>query len=98
MNDEGSIVWPFVKTGLTLLGGLVALGLILSLIRPVLMLATVAGVGYLSYRIAAGWSGRALSGASERRALNSGDDDFSRRMAELDRIDRQLDAEIRKHS
>lgn len=79
-----------------MLGGLVALSLMVPLLKTVLILGVLAGAGYVGYRLFMG-SDRAIEGGKERKAL-SPDNDFERRMRELDAMDKKLDAEIRKHS
>jgi hypothetical protein len=95
-EDQGSIAWPILKLGLIGLGGLVAVGLMIAVLKPLLILGVIAGAGYVGYRLFMG-SDKALEGAKERKALGTGDD-FERKMRELDAMDKKLDAEIRKHS
>ena len=95
-DDEGSLAWPIIKLGLLGLGGLAAIGLVVSMLKPLLILGVLAGVGYVGYRVYSG-SKRALESGGERKAL-SADADFERRMRELDEVDRKLDAKIRERS
>lgn len=95
-EDKGSAAWPIVKLGLIGLGGLVAIGLLAAVLKPLLILGVIAGAGYVGYRLFMG-SDKALTGAKERKAI-APDDDFERKMRELDAMDRKLDEEIRKSS
>lgn len=95
-EDQGSIAWPIIKLGLLGLGGLVAVGIMVAVLKPLLILGVLAGAGYVGYRLFMG-SDKALEGAKERKALGTGDD-FDRKMRDLDAMDKKLDAEIRKHS
>jgi hypothetical protein len=94
-EDQGSIAWPTLKLGLIGLGGLVAVGIMVAVLKPLLILGVIAGAGYVGYRLFMG-SDKALEGSKERKALKP-DDDFERKMRELDAMDKKLDAEIRKH-
>jgi hypothetical protein len=71
-------------------------GILVSVLKPLLLLGVIAGAGYVGYRLFMG-ADKAIEGGKERRAL-SADDDFERKMRELDAMDKKLDAEIRKHS
>ncbi len=85
-----------VKGGLILLGGLAAVGLVLSVIKPVLFVAAIAGLSYLGFKVFG--SGRKSLPGQDAKALASGsknDIDFSRRMAELEKLDKQLDRELK---
>ncbi|MEM7155867.1 MAG: hypothetical protein AAF799_23655 [Myxococcota bacterium] len=93
-DDQGSAAWPIVKLGLMGLGGLVAIGLVVSVLKPLLILGVIAGAGYVGYRLFMG-TDKALEGKGEQKALGA-DNDFERRMAELDAMEKKLDAEIRK--
>jgi len=96
-NDGGSLGWTVAKGGLILLGGLIVLGVVLNLVGPLALVAAVAGAGYLGYRLFGATHKKAIEGGS-RKALRSGDgssDDFARRMAELDAIEKKLDAQIK---
>ena len=93
-DKDGSAAWPIIKLGLIGLGGLAALGIVVSLLKPLLILGVIAGAGYVGYRLFMG-SEKAIEGGKERKALPP-NDDFERRMAELDAIEKKLDAEIRK--
>lgn len=96
-DDEGkSAAWPVLKLGLMGLGGLAALVLMMAVLKPLLILGVITGAGYVGYRLFMG-SDKAIEGTKERKAL-SPDDDFERKMRELDALDKKLDAEIRKHS
>jgi hypothetical protein len=76
------------------LGGLVALGIALTMLKYVIVIGVLGGAGYLGYRILT--KNKALSGdtAAPRGKLKSGDDDFDRKMRELEAIERRLDREI----
>lgn len=95
-EEQGNVAWPIIKLGLIGLGGLAAIGLVLAVLKPILILGVLAGAGYVGYRLFMG-SDRAIEGGKERKAL-SPDNDFERRMRELDAMDKKLDAEIRKNS
>jgi hypothetical protein len=84
------------------LGGLVVLGVVVgtlkALLFPMFVVGVLTGVGYLGFKMI-GESKKAVSGAKQHKALaDKPGDDFERKMRELEAIDRQLDAEIRKHS
>jgi hypothetical protein len=96
-NEGGSLGWTLAKGGLLLLGGLAVLVVVLNLLGPIALVAAVAGAGYLGYRLFGVTHKKAIEGAN-RKALRSGDgssDDFARRMAELDAIEKKLDAQIK---
>jgi hypothetical protein len=99
-EDETGPGWTLLKGGLLVLGGLTAVAIFMSLLKPLFILGVLGGAGYLGYRLLSG--GKALGSGKDRKALPSArrgsDDDFDRRMRELDALDRKLDAEIRKHS
>ncbi|MCA9653082.1 MAG: hypothetical protein H6712_21930 [Myxococcales bacterium] len=96
-EDQGrSIAWPLVKLGLIGLGGVVAVGLAVAILKPLLILGVIAGAGYVGYRLFMG-SDKAIEGGKEHKAIGP-DADFERRMAELDAMEKKLDAEIRKNS
>lgn len=95
-EEKGSAAWPIIKLGLIGLGGLAALGIFVAMLKPLLILGVIAGAGYVGYRLFMG-SDKAIEGGKERKALTA-DDDFERKMRELDAMDAKLDAEIRKHS
>jgi len=94
-DDHGISV---VKGALIALGALAAVGIGLALVTkivgPLLLIAMTGGAGYLGYR--AFGKTKELASSKEQKALSSSD--FDRRMRELDALDRQLDAEIRKGS
>lgn len=94
-DDHGISV---VKGALIALGALAAVGIGLALITKIVpllfLVAMIGGAGYLGYR--AFGKTRELASGKEHKALSSSD--FDRRMRELDAVDRQLDAEIRKGS
>jgi hypothetical protein len=96
MVDQGSsnAGWAIAKGVLLTLGGLVAIGMVVSMLKPLLILGVLAGVGWFGYRLAT--SNKALGPGEDRKAI-TGAGDYDRRMAELDALDRKLDAEIRKH-
>jgi hypothetical protein len=97
-NDGGSLGWTLAKGGLMVLGGLVVLGVVLNFIGPIALVAAVAGAGYLGYRLFGATHKKAIGSGGSRKALRSGDggsDDFARRMAELDAIEKKLDAQIK---
>jgi hypothetical protein len=98
-DDEGSSLgWTVAKGGLMVLGGLAALGIILSYAGPIVLVAAVLGAGYLGYRLYGASNKKAIEGGSTK-ALGSGkgstEDDFARRMAELDALEKKLDAQIK---
>lgn len=95
-EEQGSVAWPIIKLGLIGLGGLVAVGILVSVLKPLLILGVIAGAGYVGYRLFMG-SDKAIEGGKERKALTA-DEDFERKMRDLDAMDKKLDAEIRKHS
>ncbi|MEM9459951.1 MAG: hypothetical protein AAGF11_37595 [Myxococcota bacterium] len=95
-EEQSSVAWPIIKLGLIGLGGLAAVGLVLAVLKPLLVLGVLAGAGYVGYRLFMG-ADRAIEGGKEHKAL-SADSDFERRMRELDAMDKKLDAEIHKHS
>ncbi len=79
------------------LGGLFVVGIVLNWLPSIALIAAVAGAGYLGYRLFGATNKKAIGGGG-RRALRSGDgssDDFARRMAELDAIEKKLDAQIK---
>lgn len=96
-DDEGHGV-SVLKGALLALGALAAVGLGLTVIKavflPLFLLAMVGGAGYLGYR--AFGKSKELQAGREQKSLSSSD--FDKRMRELDALDRQLDAEIRKRS
>lgn len=77
------------------LGAITAVGIALAILKPLIPLALIGGAGYLGYRMVK--KNKALAEPRAPRALTSGDD-FDRRMAELDAIEKKLDAEIRRRS
>lgn len=96
-DDEGQGL-SVVKGALLALGALMAVGIGLAVIKslfvPLIVLAMVGGAGYFGYR--AFGKTKALQAGRDAKALSSSD--FDKRMRELDAMDRQLDAEIRKRS
>lgn len=96
-DDDGQGV-SVLKGALLALGALAAVGLGLTafklIIGPLFLIAVIGGAGYLGYR--AFGKTKELQASRETKALSSSD--FDRRMRELDALDRQLDAEIRKRS
>ena len=99
-NDDGQGL-AVAKGALLALGALAAVGIGLSLIPAVwglfkltMIIGVIAGAGYLGFR--AFGKTKELQAGKDRKALSSAD--FDRRMRELDQLDRQLDAEIRKRS
>lgn len=97
-NDDGGEGVSVLKGALLALGALAAIGLGLALVKAVIpalfVFALVGGAGYLGYR--AFGKTKELQASRDTKALSSAD--FDRRMRELDALDRQLDAEIRKRS
>ena len=81
-----------------MLGALAAVALVMAVIKPALIAGVLATAGYVAYRLFSSGS-QALPG-NEHEALpaSSAADDFARRMRELDAIEKNLDAQIRKHS
>lgn len=94
-EDSGVDVGGLVKGGLLVLGGLAALGLVISMLKPLLILGVLGGAGYVGYRLLAG-KNKALEGKKKQGALPASSD-FDRQMRELDEAERKIDAEIRKH-
>ncbi len=96
-EDEGHGL-SVVKGALLALGALMAVGIGLAVVKslffPLLFVVLVGGAGYLGYR--AFGKTKALQAGRDAKALSSSD--FDKRMGELDALDRQLDAEIRKRS
>jgi uncharacterized membrane protein YebE (DUF533 family) len=96
-DDEGHGV-SVLKGALLALGALAAVGLGLTLVKavfaPLFLIALIGGAGYIGYR--AFGKTKELQASRETKALSSSD--FDKRMRELDALDRQLDAEIRKRS
>jgi len=95
-QDQGSLAWPLLKLGLIGLGGVAAVAILWPILKMAAILGVIAGAGYVGYRLFMG-SDKAIEGGKERKAL-SADDDFERKMRDLDAMDKKLDAEIRKHS
>lgn len=95
-DDKGSAAWPLLRLGLIGLGGLVAIGIVAAVLKPLIILGVIAGAGYVGYRLFMG-SDKAIEGPKERKALGA-DADFERKMRELDAMDRKLDEQIRKGS
>ncbi len=91
-DDDGGAGMNVLKGALMVLGGLAALGFVLVVAKPLLLVAVLFGAGYFGYKMFG--KQKALEGGRDRKALSSSD--FDRRMRELDAIDRQLDSEIRK--
>ena len=91
-DDDGATGTNVLKGALMVLGALAAVGFVLAVAKPLLLVAVLFGAGYLGYRMFG--KTKALEGGKDRKALSSSD--FDRRMRELDAIDRQLDSEIRK--
>lgn len=96
--------WGVVKgaaTGVLLaVGGLAAISLVLSVLEPLLIIGILGGVGWLGYRLL-GSGTPALEGERRAKSLPPAEprgatdaSDFERRMAELEAIERKLDAEI----
>jgi uncharacterized membrane protein YebE (DUF533 family) len=98
MAEEGEDGVKLLKGALIGLGALTALGLGLALLAPMVKLGLLAGAGYLGYRLVAGKGKKSVAGSARHRALPQSGDDFERRMRELDAIEKQLDAEIRRNS
>lgn len=97
-NDgDSGITWPLIKLGLLVLGGLAAIGLVMSVLEPLLIIGVLVGVGYVGFRVFSG--NKALPG-NEHEALpgSRSGDPLERRMRELEALDKKLDAEIHKHS
>jgi hypothetical protein len=95
-NDGGSLGWTLAKGGLILLGGLVVLGVVLNLLPTLGIIAALAGAGYLGYRLFGATHKKAIEGGSRKALRGDGSsDDFARRMAELDAIEKKLDAQIK---
>ncbi len=96
-DDDGHGI-SVLKGALLALGALVAVGVGLAVIKavfmPLLVLGLVGGAGYFGYRVFG--KTKELQAGRESKALSSSD--FDKRMRELDAVDRQLDAEIRRRS
>lgn len=93
-DDDGSLLWSLLKGGLIVFGGLAAIGLVVSVLKPLFIIGVLGGAGYLGYRLLS--KPKELGpGQGSAKALPA-DDDFERRMRELDAMDRKLDAEIKK--
>jgi uncharacterized membrane protein YebE (DUF533 family) len=94
-DDQGMSI---AKGALMALGALAAVGIglavVKSLLVPIVVLAVIGGAGYLGYR--AFGKQKELQSSRDQKALSSSD--FDRRMRELDALDRQLDAEIKRRS
>jgi hypothetical protein len=90
-DGDSALAWTFFKGGLLVLGGLAAVGLAIAVLKPLLIIGVLGGAAYLGYRLLSG--GKALEGR-EHKALHA-DDDFERKMRELDALDKKLDAQIR---
>lgn len=82
-----------VKGVLLTLGAIMAAALLLKVAFPIAMIGLAATAGYFGFKVMS--KTKALEGGKDRKALMSSSD-FDRKMRELDAIDRQLDAEIRK--
>ena len=94
-DDESDVVASVAKGAIFALGTIAAIGIGLAIVKSVFPVLLVAGAGYLGYRMVR--KNKALPASAAPKALSSGDD-FDRRMAELDAIEKKLDAEIRKNS
>ncbi len=92
-SDDDKTGLTIVKAVLLTLGGLFAAAVLLKVAFPVAMIGMAAAAGYFGFKALA--KAKALEGTKDRKALMSSAD-FDRKMRELDAIDRQLDAEIRK--
>jgi hypothetical protein len=94
-KDESSGIGAggLVKGGLLVLGGLAALGIAISLLKPLLILGVLGGAGYIGYRLIT--KQKALEG--KKQGALPASSDYERRMRELDDAERKLDAEIRRH-
>lgn len=92
-DDAGNPALSIAKGTLMVLGGLVALGIVVSVLKPLIVVGAAAGVGYLGYRMLT--RSKALSGGRDRKALPAGGD-YDRRMRELEEIEKRLDAEIKR--
>lgn len=94
-DEGGNVGWPLAKLVLMGLGGLVALGIVVSVLKPLLILGVIAGAGYVGYRLFMSSDNAIEGNTTETKAIGA-DADFERKMAELDAIEKKLDAEIRK--
>lgn len=92
-NDDDSAGLTVVKAVLLTLGGLFAAAIVLKVAFPLAIIGIAAAAGYFGFKVMT--KAKALDGGKDRKALMSSAD-FDRKMRELDAIDRQLDAEIRK--
>jgi hypothetical protein len=94
-DEGGSGAGSLIKGALIVLGGLAAIGLIVSVLKPLMILGVLGGAGYLGYRLMAS-KDKEIEGSPDRAALPPASD-FDRRMRELEKIEKQLDAEIKSH-
>ncbi len=95
-DDTGSnTVKAVAKGAVFALGTIMAIGIGLAIVKSVLPLVVLGGAAYLGFRMVK--KNKALAEPESRKALGSADD-FDRRMAELDAVEKKLDAEIRRGS
>lgn len=88
-----------LKGGLLVLGGLAAVGIALTLFKPALFVAALAGAGFLGYKLVGLTNGRAVGDGGKKKALKSAPadpNDFAARMAELERLEKDLDRQIKR--
>lgn len=98
-DEDSGGAGSLIKGGLIVLGGLAAIGLVISVLKPLLILGVLGGAGYLGYRLMAGKDTKAVDdGGKSRQAALPADNDFDRRMRELEAMERKLDKEIRDNS
>lgn len=97
-EDGGGKGMAVLKGVLMGLGGLVALGIVISVLKPLIVVGVVGGAGYLGYRFMKKKKALPPGGSGGgRKALSAGTgDDFDRRMRELEEVERRLDTEIGK--
>ncbi len=98
-SDDGGSNIGMLKGALLVLGGLAAVGIALTLFKPVMFVAALAAAGFLGYKLVGLTSGKSLSDGGKKKALKSGPpdrDDFAARMAELERLEKDLDRQIKR--
>lgn len=83
-----------VKGILLGLGGFAAFGIALWLLKYVIVIGVLGGAGYLGYRMVAKNKALGSDESKSHQQLTSGDDDFEKKMRDLEAIERRLDREI----
>ena len=97
-DEDSGGTGALIKGGLIVLGGLAAIGLVISVLKPLLILGVLGGAGYLGYRLMAGKDTKAVEGNTRPTKALPADNDFDRRMRELEAMERKLDQQIRDNS